>query len=172
MSENEKKICELYESDVNEIIPSLYLGNNKASYDVDFLTKYKITHIIRVMKEFDYNNMYNTITYFHIPIEDNKICTVYKNNINNLLDFTSDTINKLLSNKNNNILVHCKKGHHRSAVVICAFLIKYLNVCLNNAVLYIHKLRLCALTRDSCMVKALLNYNDYLLNKKIYKLIK
>lgn len=163
-------ICDKYEHDVNKIINGLYLGNNESSYDNKFLFEYKITHIIRVMKESIENN--KNITYIHIPIEDEKICSIYNSDINGLLDFTSNLIHKLLLNKNNNILVHCKKGHHRSAVIVAAFLMKYLKMSLNDSIACINNMRICALTRDSCMVKGLKNYDLYLNKSKKYKLTK
>lgn len=153
-----KNKCLYKENDVDEIIPGLFLGNYKASYDYDFLSKHNIKYIIRVMSEMDNDKIYNGITYIHIPIKDNEICT---KNLNNLFGFASDFILYALSkNKNNmnNILVHCKRGHHRSASVVAAFLIKYTNTDYISAIRYINNIRPYALSNDKCIMKALYKY--------------
>lgn len=165
--ENEK--CNYKENDIDEVIPGLYLGNNSSSYNTDYLSKYNIKYIIRIMPEFDYNRMYRGITYVHIPFKDNELCA---KDLNKLLNKTSDYIaNILLQNQNvllptNNILVHCKRGHHRSAVVVAAFLMKYLKLDYDSTVKYINNLRPCAIRKDKCVVRALYKYNLLLSGNK------
>jgi rhodanese-related sulfurtransferase len=68
--------------------------------------------------------------------------------------------------KQNPVLVHCAKGHHRSAAVVVAFLIRYKNWDFVKAYEYINKLRPYALRRDTCMSKNVFMYYLHLNNKK------
>ena len=60
--------------------------------------------------------------------------------------------------KNKSVLVHCKRGHHRSASIIAAFLMKNIGVDYLSSMAYINNIRPCALRRNTCMVKGLFNY--------------
>ena len=156
-----KDECLFYEPDATEIIPHLFLGNYNSAQSIIFLKNNNIKTIIRVL---EYNNkprelklhkyIKNGIKYNCIPIKDVDTCLV---NLNNFFDMTGHIIKESLK-INNNILVHCKRGHHRSGTVIAAFLIKYLNTDYMSTVLYINRLRKCALRRDTCMVRGLFIY--------------
>lgn len=154
--------CEFPENDADEVVPGLFLGNYKSSYDKEFLNKNNIRYIIRVLPEFDYGKMYHGITYLHLPIKDGKMCSL---NLNKMFDYTSDFIAKKLLNKEGGILVHCKRGHHRSAAIVAAFFIKHMHIDYKIAITYINNLRPCALRRDTCMVKGLFKY--YLIKNNI-----
>jgi hypothetical protein len=159
--EDNSQRCKLPQADVNEVIPRLFLGNQKSSYDEKFIRENHITHIFRVMPEFDYNKVFRTVTYIHIPIRDNATCL---QNLSNVYNWISDMIAGILLNgKNDGILIHCKRGHHRSAAVIAAFLIKYLKLDYSICSRYINSMRPCALRRDSCMVLALKECSPILL---------
>ena len=146
-------MCEYPENDVDEIIPRLWLGNYKAAYNKNFLEKYQIKHILTIMDSFDYNYKYNNINYLIIPLKDKQTCPII-----NMFEITNEFIYNALKKKEN-ILIHCKKGHHRSASVVAAFLIKYLEVDYDSAVMYINHIRPCSLRRDTCMTGHLLNYS-------------
>lgn len=155
-------MCEFPENDVNEIIPNLWLGNVKSAYDRNFLQSYKIKNIITIMDDFDKNYKYNDITYLVIPIKDEQSCT---KNMINIFDVTTKFIYNSLSN-NEPILVHCKKGHHRSAAIVVAFLIKYLKIDYLAALRYINYLRPCAVRRNTCMANHLFKYYLHINNIK------
>lgn len=155
------------EYDVNEIIPNLWLGNVKSSLNENFLKKYNIQTIITILDDDNnndiYKNKFNKITILHIPIKNKDMCG---KNFIEFYEYTNDFIKKSLSN-NKGVLVHCKRGHHRSANIVGAYLIKYYNFDLNKAVEYIHKLRPYALRKETCMSNGLFEYYLYL--KKINK---
>ena len=142
------------EKDVNEIIPNLWLGNCKAAYDKGFLFKYNIKNIITIMDNFDEQFRFSHITYLIIPLSDKNICS---KNVFNIFESTNEFIDNSLK-CNNPILVHCKRGHHRSASIIAAYLIKYLNINYNVAINYINYLRPLALRRDTCISRGLFSY--------------
>lgn len=147
-------MCEFPENDVNEIIPNLWLGNVKSAYNKNFLQTYKIKNIITIMDDFDKNYKYDDVIYLVIPIKDKNACT---KNMTNIFDITTKFIYNSLAN-NEPILVHCKKGHHRSAAIVAAFLIKYLNADYLKTLQYINHLRPCAMRRNTCMGNHLFKY--------------
>lgn len=149
-------MCEFPEYDVNEIVHGLWLGNLKSAYDKGFLYNYKIKHILTLYEDFDYTKKYKGINYLIIPIRDKDMCNNVDTNIK-LFEQTSEFIYNALKNKEN-ILVHCKKGHHRSGAAVAAFLIKYYKFEYENAIKYINKIRPCALRRDKCMSNDLFKY--------------
>ena len=149
-------MCEFPEYDVNEIVHGLWLGNLKSAYDRGFLYNYKIKHILTLYEDFDNTKKYKDINYMIIPIRDINTCNTGTDTIN-LFNQTNQFILNALKNKEN-VLVHCKKGHHRSGAVVAAFLIKHYNYDYDDAIKYINKLRPCALRRDKCMSNALFTY--------------
>ncbi|ARF09468.1 dual specificity phosphatase [Indivirus ILV1] len=148
-------MCEFPEYDVNEIISGLWLGNIKSAYDRGFLYNYKIKHILTLYEEFDNSKKYNGINYFIIRIRDKDMCN---GNTLDMFEQTNQFILQALKRKEN-ILVHCKKGHHRSGAAVAAFLIKHCKYDYENAIQYINKLRPCALRRDKCMSNDLFKYS-------------
>jgi protein-tyrosine phosphatase len=107
------------------------------------------------MDDFNDKNRYNDVNYFVIPIKDESVCS---KDMTNVFDAATQFIYDSLKN-NENILVHCKRGHHRSGAIVAAYLVKYLKIKLSSSVLYINSLRPCALRRDTCMSRALFKYN-------------
>ena len=127
-------MCEFPEYDVNEIVPNLWLGNLASAYDRGFLHNYKIKHILTIYEAFDNKYKYKDINYLVFPIRDKDMCG---NNMNDFFDKTSNFIYQALQKKEG-VLVHCKKGHHRSAAATAAFLIKYYKFEYDDAVKYIN----------------------------------
>ncbi len=151
----------LFEYDVNEVIPNLWLGNYKAACDKKFLDTYKIKNVVTIMDNFNNNCKYKGIRYVSIPIKDKKVCNI---DFNDIFDKVSKFIKLCLEN-NQPVLVHCKKGHHRSAALVVGFLIKYGKADFVKSVEYINKLRPYALRRDTCMSRNLFKYYLYINNK-------
>lgn len=154
--------CKIPENDVNEVIPNLWLGNWKSSYDRNFIMNYNIKHIIRIMPDHKPTFRYNGVKYVHIPIRDDNTCY---NDLTKMFETVGSYIATSLR-RGEGVLVHCKRGHHRSAVVVCAFLIRYLGIDYVTACAYINSLRPCALRRDTCMVRALYRYYHHLVDRR------
>ncbi len=154
--------CLFKENNIDEVISGdgikLFLGDQIAASDKNILIKNKIQVILRVMPNPDHNQMYRGIKYIVIPIKDKETCEV---DMNKLFDKTYIYICNALKNKQN-ILVHCKRGHHRSAAVVGAFLIKFFKIDYKIVTQYINNIRPCALRKDKCMVKSLAKYYYYL----------
>jgi protein-tyrosine phosphatase len=146
------------EKDGNLIINNLWLGNYKLAYSREFLKKFNIKIIINVSKipnKYENDKELN-IKYINLLVRDKEVCNM---NIQKEFEYIINLIHYCLNN-NMPVLVHCKKGHHRSASIIAAYLIKYKNYSYFDAIESINKLRNCALLRNTCMNKVL--YNFYL----------
>lgn len=141
------------EEDAIEIIPNLWLGNYKIALNKNFLTNNKIKYIINITKDIP-NLDIDNINYLNIKIND--IDTCYKN-LNNIFEICYNYIYNAIKN-NKSILIHCQKGHHRSATIIAAFLLKYLKLDYITVLTFINSKRKCALTRNSCMTIGLYKY--------------
>jgi hypothetical protein len=84
--------------------------------------------------------------------------------VHGLENITAFIHNALINNKH--ILIHCKNGHHRSAVVVGAYLIKYLNYDYLGTIKYIKKLRPYVFKDKKCISEWLFRYYLYLHNIK------
>lgn len=142
------------EKDVSEIIPNLWLGNYKSALSKNFISRHNIKYIINATKEYPNAFENDDIKYLKIPFNDSDSC--YKD-VNKMFDTCYIFILNALKEKSS-ILVHCKKGHHRSASIVASFLIRYLGLDYITIVLYINKLRKCALTRNACILRAVYEY--------------
>lgn len=160
--------CPIDEPIATEILPNLFLGNIKAAQSNNFLNNQKIGCILRILEykdikrelKFNYTKI-DKIHHFAVPIRDVNTCLV---NLNKFFDKTSQIIKTCLKS-NIPILVHCKRGHHRSATVVAAFMMKYLGTNYISTVKFINDKRGCALRRDTCMVRGLFKYYQSLIGK-------
>lgn len=146
-------IYKINENNADIIIKNLWLGNYKAALDIKFLTDHNIKYIVNVTD--DIPCMFSHIQYVHIPIKDKNIC--FDKSMIKIIDNTLKFIHQGLC-KNVGVLVHCKKGHHRSAGIIMAFLMKYLSMSYLHSMLYINSIRPKALRRNTCMCYWVYNY--------------
>jgi len=143
----------IYEHAVSEIIPGLWLGNVESAYDRGFLNYYNIKNILTVMDTFDYTKKYDDICYMILPIKDKRLYENSTHMINTAIYFIDQCIKS-----NQRILVHCKRGHHRSAAIVAAYLIKYRNYAYLDTIKLIHTIRPYAMRRDTNMGRALFDW--------------
>jgi protein-tyrosine phosphatase len=149
-----KSKCKYKENDADEILPGLWLGNMYAAQNVNFLKQNNIKNIINVTKIIPNYFSNSNINYIRIPIRDIEICN---KNLTKIFDISSKYIYTKLKN-NENILVHCKRGHQRSASIIAAFILKYCNTNLIDTLKFIKYKRKCAFYRKTCILKELVYY--------------
>jgi hypothetical protein len=142
------------EANVNLITNFIWLGNMYISQDLDFMTRYGIKYIINVTS--DVPNKFDFIHYVRFPIHDRDACKI---NLMEMMDQGADVINEAVSTKQQ-ILIHCKRGHHRSASIIAFYLMKYHNMSLRNAICLIKQIRPTSFRRMTCMMRTLICY-DY-----------
>tara|TARA_B110000208_G_scaffold125013_1_gene152378 strand:+ start:993 stop:1430 length:438 start_codon:yes stop_codon:yes gene_type:complete len=119
----------------NEIITNLWLGNIIDSKDEKFINKMNV--VINCSKDIPFLN--KSSSNIRVPIEDNlakeELITLYT-----YLDSITKKIHTYLKN-NKSIFVHCYAGKQRSASVIAAYLIRYCDLNLDKARLYIKSKR-------------------------------
>lgn len=151
ISIGEKLSCKYNENDIDEIVPGLYLGNLESSNNLQILNRHNIKYIIRAT--LDLGIIYKHIKYLHVPIKDYMVDTL---DTDDLFSFTSNYITDNIFK--GNILVHCKKGHHRSATIIAAFLYTSLKLPYNTVLQHINNKRYCSLRRDTFMMRGLYKY--------------
>lgn len=133
----------------------VWLGNIYAANSLDFLKNNAIKYIINVTPETI--NRFTFIEYATFPINDSEACY---NNYISIMENAADIIDKAISEKKP-ILVHCKRGHHRSACIIAFYLMKYHKMTLANSIHLIKNIRPTAFRRMTCMLKTLIYY-EYL----------
>lgn len=119
----------------SQITKNIWLGNRYDAIDDDFLRSNNIRYIINATN--DIITLSNTITY-RIPIINHK--TFIEQNLYNY-EKGVELIENILRKKNGNILIHCKKGHRRSASLVTAFLMKYYQMSFKNALYYVQHRR-------------------------------
>lgn len=134
------------------IIDTIYLGNAYNASNYSNIINNNIKLIINITEEIpNYYNDVSDIEYYNITVKDL--------NNNHLTDFLSITIKKIRnyilennndvdndvidnnkkngdSNKKKNILVHCFMGSSRSATIVIAYLSKYHNMTIDEALKY------------------------------------
>jgi protein-tyrosine phosphatase len=110
-------------SDIDEIIPHLFISNWFTSNNIDIIKKYNIKAVITVetsSKPVDILNYYknNNIDFMHIYLYDAPNAPIH-----NFFDESYNFIKKHIS-KHENVLVHCFAGISRSSTIILNYIIK------------------------------------------------
>lgn len=149
-------IYHLHENDVDLIIPNLWLGNKKSALDENFIRSSNIKYVINITDGIECP--FPFITYYHIPLKDSRMCIDEARDVMySYIDSAMEFILRGLQ-ENVGVLVHCRKGHHRSANIILIFLMKYLKMGYIPAIIYINSIRPFALKRNTCINKWVINY--------------
>lgn len=116
--------------DAVEILPNMWLGNIYAALNVEFLKDNKISCIINCTDSCPFTEDI-TCKKIRIPIKDNgKEEEIHK--MYTVLDKATTLVYDLLHK--HRILIHCYAGKQRSVAVVLAFLMKYANFTLQEAI--------------------------------------
>jgi protein-tyrosine phosphatase len=105
----------------NLILPNLYLGNIKTSYDIDFFKKHNIKAIVNCTEKEPYSDYFKDKNTFRLDVNDSKEehnIIKFKNQIIKAIEFIDINLKE-----NNPVFVHCYWGLMRSATVIASYLI-------------------------------------------------
>lgn len=167
LNQDVKKIINYYnnkyvndvEYNVNNICKNIWLGNIQIAQNKKFVDNEKIECIINVTK--DIPNKFNSIKSYTYHIRDRDAC---QKNLMEIMEKSAKNIHENILN-GKNILVHCKRGHHRSAAVLAFYLMKYHNKSLIESIKLIKARRPSAFRRFTCLVKTL---SVYEIAKKIH----
>lgn len=144
------------EADATMILNNIWLGNWIAAYDYRFIRGKKIKYIINATDNIP-NKFPSDVTYINFFLHDNDAC---KLDFMQEINYCADIIHKAVS-ENSAILIHCKRGHHRSASIVAYYLMKYHSMTLVDAIYLIKSLRPTAFVRMTCMVKTLISYQNF-----------
>ena len=141
------------ENIASRIYKNLWLGNKYAAADRAFCNN--ISHIVNATTNLP--NSWNDITYLNIPITDGMACE--SNLFSSMMDgavFIHDNLSMKKS-----VLVHCKRGHHRSASIVALYLMIFHGSTFLQAVEHIKIIRPTAFRRMSCMMKELIKFEAF-----------
>ena len=139
------------ENEMDKIVDGIWLGNYRSAYNKNELDNNNIKYIINISDKIECP--FNDIKYLYIPIRDKYSChpkTSYYIVRNYLKAF--EFINNALDKKQN-VLIHCVRGHSRSASIVLFYLIYKYKLSYVEALLYIKHIRPKALNRPLCMNK-------------------
>ena len=118
---------------IYKILNNIYLSNYKESINDNYLDYNNIKVIINCSKDLPFNK--NNYIKYRLSINDDlskkSNIDLYKN-LNNITE-----IIHLYTKKNYNILIHCYAGIQRSPSIIAAYLIRYYNFSMYEAINYI-----------------------------------
>lgn len=141
------------EPDCSRVLGNVWLGNHVTSGDALFVNFQKITRIINVTVEIP--NKLVGIKYTNLLMSEKENCN---ETFGKALHVGADIIHYETINYRN-ILVHCKRGHHRSASIIAFYLMKYHGMSVVDAISYVKRYRPNSFRRITCMVKYMINYD-------------
>lgn len=143
------------EPDANLIIHNIWLGNQFVSQDTNFVRDNNIATIINITDVVP--NKFNFIEYINFPIKDTAACDT---NLLPQMEFIIDLLHQLIID-NKSVLVHCKRGHHRSASIIAFYLMKYHDMTLSDAITFIKTIRPLSFRRTTCMIRNLVLVDNF-----------
>jgi len=121
-----------FEHNATQIIKNLWVGNYYAALDLEFLHKNNIQYILNITP--DIPCVHKHIHYLRFGIHDYQLryqCVSIET-IDRLVQFIQNGIDN-----NFGVLVHCKHGHHRSASIILAYLLKHKSLSFDEGCQYI-----------------------------------
>ena len=137
-----------------KIIPGLFLGNINDANNIDFLKKNNIRAVVNI--SYEKLILYDGIDYYQFYVTDDDLCN-YESKIIGEITQVLNCIHEYLS-RGMNVLVHCKRGHHRSASIISLYLTKYCNFRLHDSVSYIKSIRPTSFRRFPCVMYNIIAY--------------
>lgn len=124
----------------------LYVGSIGSAYNIDKLLATGITHILCLSSVIRLK-FPEHFKYLRINIVD-QIDYNFLDDLPTIFDFIIDAKKYSITNNNSSIvtkgkiLIHCYQGKSRSIAICCAYLIKYYNYTLNDALELIRQVRL------------------------------
>lgn len=124
-------------ADAHEIIPGIWLGNERSSQDTVFLQGNRITVVFNCTKTSPFHPAIPV--QYRLPIDDN----LREEEIRNLELWSMEVAHKLMREylAGNRILVHCFAGMQRSAATVAIFLIAFKRMRAEEAMAFVKERR-------------------------------
>lgn len=139
----------IQENNMDHICNQIWLGNKESALDHNNLIVHNIKYVLNCTP--DIPCPFKDIIYYRVPIHDKEICDVsFSKKIFEYIFNSFKFIDTALKN-NKGVLVHCKKGHHRSANIILFYLVYKYNIGFIYALMMINNIRPKALVRNTCI---------------------
>jgi len=109
--------CQIDTAVASEILPFLFIGNQRDAANRERLTELGVTHILNVTSHLPQHFENDGITYKRLPATDN--------GSQNLKQYFSEAINfiECARKENGKVLVHCQAGVSRSPTIVAAYLL-------------------------------------------------
>ena len=132
---------EQFENDVDPIFKykntTVYLSNYLEPRNIDNLKNNNIGYIINATRHLKNYHYDKDIKYLKVFIRDNDIYVrILKLALPKIFNFFEEAVDN-----NKNILIHCKRGHRRSATIVVILMNKYNNTNIEEAVKLIKSIR-------------------------------
>ena len=122
----------------HKITKNIYIGDAKSSLNSSFLKKENITIIVNCTPKLPFIKN-NSIIKYRIPVKDDfSYGSIYL--MTKYLKKYTPILNQHLEN-NENILIHCRCGIQRSAIVVASILMFHENLSKGEAMKYIQSIR-------------------------------
>ena len=125
------------DNDADEILPGLWLGNRRASQNIDWLRENNITVVFNATKDIPFAS---TIQYmYRVPVDDN----LEDDEIRNMELWSWEIVFKVLNqyNSGRKLLIHCAAGMQRSAAIMAMLLIARYRCTTDEAIKFIKNKR-------------------------------
>jgi len=118
---------------ITQVLPRLYLGNQEDAEQEEKMMNLGITHIISIVGRGRYSHYCEN--YMYIPLRDD--------GSSDLLEQLDRTYNFMVGSQkpHNKLFIHCKLGQNRSASLVIGFLMRYQQCCLFDAYTYLKQKR-------------------------------
>lgn len=119
--------CEIDTAVASEILPYLFIGNQRDAADRGRLSELGVTHVLNVTSHLPLHFENEGIAYKRLPASDS--------GSQNLKQYFSEAISFIESARESNgkVLVHCQAGVSRSPTIVAAYLIAKSSKSLNEA---------------------------------------
>lgn len=140
------------ENDADLIIPYVWLGNARAAQNRQALAERDITSIVNVSDTM--TEKFPEINYLTFPLKDSPI---YRNQYIDIMNQCVVFIQNAIA-RQESVLIHCKRGHHRSAALLAYYLMIVDNMSLLRAMACIKKSRPTGFRRMTHMLECLIDF--------------
>lgn len=142
---------QMHEADATLILPGLWLGNCQAALDSNFMHTKQIGCVINATDSIPSPwNVSNII----FDMRDEHAC---EQDLMRELLYCAHKVHEYRS-RGIPVLVHCKRGHHRSAGIVVLYLIRYHHLTLKQAIDYVKMVRPTTFMRMTCVLKTIIRY--------------
>lgn len=130
-------------SHVDQVWPSIYIGDEKTALEVEGLKQLGITHVLNAA-EGKFNNVLTGAEYYsdaniqYMGVEADDKPTF---NLSQYFCSTTQFIHEALSDARNKVLVHCVMGRSRSATLVLSYLMRQHTLTVVEAIEHVRQRR-------------------------------